>query len=294
MAGDLRLGLERGVVDARGEDDPGDGRRLVELLAGLRPAGPVRHRGVVWELALEDVATECRQAACRAHDDVATVLAAQLRGRLVHGEAERLQEERQVVVGAGLGDLDEQLLLLRGVLRVGVVVEQELDGVGAHALRLGDAPVRQQAADPRRGGPGVAARLDGHDEAGGAGQRAVRDGLGRAQLGIEQDAAGRAHEGAHDGPLDLDEALVGHRGRVVRPEHAPQVVAVIEGQDRQPARVGGAGIQSPHGADPERHRSTALPSRRPPPRWSLPPMLLSHEVRTSVPQAARRRPGRSP
>ena len=230
---------------------------LVQLLAGLQPAVPLGHRGVIGELALEDVAAQGGQAAGRPHDDVASRLAGQLGGGLVDGEAERLEEERQVDVRAGLGDLDEQLLLLRGVVGIGVVVEQQLDSVGAHALGLAHAPVRQQATDPGGRRPRVAAGLDGHDEAGGcwAASRRVMawaapsSGSSRMPLAVVMMARTTAR-------LASTSCSYVTAAGIVRAEHAAQVVAVVERQDRQPARVGGAGIQSSHGADPQRHRST--------------------------------------
>ena len=125
----------------------------------------VGHAGVERELALVDVAAERRQAVRRADDRGASGFVGKLVHRRVDGVGERLEEQRDVEVGTLLGDLDEQPLLDLRVGCVRVVVEQQLDRVGAHALDLAGTPALGQSARPLGRGSVVAALLDRHHEA---------------------------------------------------------------------------------------------------------------------------------
>src|SRR6185503_20479693 len=74
LACDFDLALECRVVDAARQEDPGDGRSLVELSAGVFPAGTIGDRCVIRELDLEDIATDRGQAARRVDHDAAPIL----------------------------------------------------------------------------------------------------------------------------------------------------------------------------------------------------------------------------
>ena len=80
----------------------GDARGRVELRAGLAPAGPVRDRGVVGELGLEDVAADRGHPPRGLDDDPPPRLAGQ-RLALDQRERQRLHEEREVRRPAGRG-----------------------------------------------------------------------------------------------------------------------------------------------------------------------------------------------
>ena len=181
------------------DDPPPDRRRFVEFLAGLERAVEVCHRGVVGELAprMSPPSAVSRRAVRTTTSRRASPPSS---SGLIDGEAERLEEERKNGVGTGLRDLDEQVLLARGVLRVGVV--------RAEARRrrhpcAWPAPRRSRGAGGSRGRSSDPSSrgLDGHDEPGGAGQGPFADGLPGAEVRVQQDVVGRLHDGAHDGPL---------------------------------------------------------------------------------------------
>ena len=168
-------------------------------------------------------------------------------------ERERLHEQGQVERPAGAGDLGDEAFLVGRVRGVRVVVDEELGGRCAEALDLLDAPAIEHAAYPGRLGAEVPGRLDGDDEAGPLGHRPVVDGLGRADLGVEQRPGRHGRQRPDDRPLELDHLLVGHRIRGVGPELAAEVLAMVEGEDgERPARRR-AGAEAPPGPQEVRH-----------------------------------------
>ena len=123
----------------------GDGERRVELGAGLAPAGSVRDRRVVRELGLEDVAADRGQPARGLDDDAPAGLAGQLLA-LDERERQRLHEQREVAPHGRPRHLGDEPLLVRGVRRLRVVVDEELGGRRARSA----SPARRSS----RRGPG--------------------------------------------------------------------------------------------------------------------------------------------
>ncbi len=247
-AGDPDLGLEGRYVDAARQQDPRHGGGFVELGAGLSPALPIRDRRVIREFGLQHVPADRGQPTGGLDDDPPTRLSGELLAG-DDGEGQRLDEEGQVGGSAGAGNLVDELLLGGGVRRVGVVVDQELGGRCAHPLRLPDAPAIEDAADAGGRRSLESGRLDRDDQAGSRRQRPVCDALGRADLGVEQGPGGDGCEGAHDRSLELDHLLVRHRRRVVGPQLAAEVLAMVEGKNGERAARGRARLEPSPGAD---------------------------------------------
>ena len=173
-AGDADLALEGRVVDATRQQHPGEGSGRVELRARVRPAGLVRHAGIVRKLDLEHVRTRRRQATCRLDDDLAARLARQ--PAAVEAERERLEEQREIrAPGTPRATSATSRSWSAAFGASGVVVDEELRGRGAKALDAVDAPARQHAADAGARRTLVARGLDGDDQARPARERAVGD-----------------------------------------------------------------------------------------------------------------------
>ena len=107
---DLRL--ERPLVDPARQQDPGHRGHRIELGAGVRPARPVRHRRVIRELGLEDVAADRGQPARGLDDDAPAGLAGQGLA-LDERERERLHEQRDVGGTAVSRDIGDEAFLVR-------------------------------------------------------------------------------------------------------------------------------------------------------------------------------------
>ncbi len=166
-------------------------------------------------------------------------------------EAQRLQEQGEVLGPAAGRDVRDEAFLVGGVGRIRVVVDEQLRGRGTEPLGLLDRPAGQ---DPRHARSGVALvprRLDRHQQAGTARQGPVGDALGGADLGIEQRARGIWREGADDGPLERDHLVVRGRGGRLGMELLAQVLAMVEREHRERAAGRGTGVEAPSTAKPE-------------------------------------------
>ncbi len=263
LAGGGRLPLEHGVVDAARQQDPwqATARRPAPR---MRP--PMRARsstaGSYGNSALRMSAADGRQAACGLDDAPPARFARQLAaGHRI--EPQRLDEQRQVGGPAGRGDLCHEPLLVCGVRRLVVVVDEQLGRRGTQALRLLDRPAGQHPADRV---PSAAPRSP---VASIATSRPARPGSEPSAMhwaapisGSRRDPVAYGASARITARLNSTISCVGHRSRGVRPELLAQILAVIQREHGEGAARRGAGLQPASRAEQVRGRCAADRSDR--------------------------------
>ena len=154
--GDPHLALEGRVVDAARQEHPRDRRCRIELRAGVGPATLVRRRpGRYGNSAFS---TSPPSAVRRRAVSTTTRRRSSPTSFGTAGSMEKpsgSMKRARSAVDARRGDLGDETLLVRRARGVGVVVDEELRRVGAHALGLRDAPARRGPGSP---GPSTSPR----------------------------------------------------------------------------------------------------------------------------------------
>ena len=126
------------------------------------------------------------------------------------GVHQQLQDEGDVVLGAGLAHRPHQGLLvgLDGVRRIRPVPGQQLDRIGAQAADLRHRPVGDQPRAPAVGGVVIAVLLQ-RDQQAAAGLQ-IRRGGRQAEIGVHQQRAGLRRQGLGQQGLDLHDVGKAH------------------------------------------------------------------------------------
>jgi hypothetical protein len=228
------------------EQHPRHARGRRQFAAGDQPGPFVGLVGdIQGELRLEHIhARDGGQASGGLHHHVATLRRSQARLLRAQRVGERLQEEREIGLAAGLSHLPHQRLGLRRGWRVGVVVDQQFDGAGPDAPGARRVPSRQEQALAGDRVAAVAGALQRHHQAGRAGEHAGGDGLLRAVLRVEQHGGGGRRQGGDGLSLERHQRPVGNRRGVLWVQRPPQVLAVVERQDGEDPFRRGALLQA--------------------------------------------------
>ena len=161
---DLHLGLERRVVHAARQQDPGKARGSIELVAGIRPGRAAPRRSGRTGIPPSGHRRRWPSGAGPSRPRRAASSSPVTGSPSSPKESGSTKSARSSRT-AGRCHLLDEALLVRGVRCVRVVVDQEFRGRGPQALRLLRIPAWQQATDAGRRGTLVAGRLEGDEQA---------------------------------------------------------------------------------------------------------------------------------